>query len=176
MKLLSTMLVAVLLTGFSLHAQTAAGSISGTVQDSQSASLSGAVVTITDQEKRSVVKATADTAGRFSFPQLQPGNYTITVEAPGFRKIEQKDVVLNANDKLALPPFVAQVGSVDQTIEVSAQTLELQTTSAERGTAIVGKQLQNVAVNGRGYLALVGLTPGVVSTVTLRRLPPVPHL
>ena len=115
-----------------------------------------------------MAKVTADAAGRFAFPQMQPGNYTVVVEAPGFRKIEEKNVVLNANDKIALAPFVAQVGSVDQTIEVSAQTLELNTVSAERGNAIVGKQLQNVAVNGRGYLALVGLTPGVVSTVNLQ--------
>ncbi len=158
----------ILMSVASVYAQTAAGSISGTVQDIQTASLAGATVTITDQEKKSSLKATADNAGRFTFPQLQPGNYTIIIEAKGFRKIERKDIVLNANDKIALPPFVAEIGSVDQVIEVAAQTQELQTESAERGAAITGKQLQNVAVNGRGYLALVGLAPGVVSTVNLQ--------
>lgn len=168
MKVLSILLLSSLLITGDLLAQTASGSISGTIQDAQTAALVNAKVTITDQDKRSVIEATADSAGRFSFPQLQPGNYTIVITAPGFRKIEQKNIVLNANDKLALSTFVAEIGSVDQTIEVSAQTLELQTESAERGSAIVGKQLQNVAVNGRGYLALVGLAPGVVSTVNLQ--------
>ncbi len=152
----------------SVLAQTASGSISGTIQDAQSAALANAKITITDQEKRNIIEAKADSAGRFAFPQLQPGNYTVVIQAAGFRKIEQKNIVLNANDKLALPTFVAEIGSIDQVIEVSAQAQELQTESAERGAAITGKQLQNVAVNGRGYLALVGLAPGVVSTVNLQ--------
>ncbi|WP_080507484.1 carboxypeptidase regulatory-like domain-containing protein [Bryobacter aggregatus] len=168
MKSLSILLFLSFLCVAELSAQTASGSISGTVTDAQSASLVNAKVTITDQDKRSVIEATTDASGRFSFPQLAPGNYTLHVQAPGFRRIEQKNITLNANDKLALPTFVAEIGSIDQTIEVSAQALELQTESAERGSAIVGKQLQNVAVNGRGYLALVNLAPGVVSTVNLQ--------
>ncbi len=168
MKSLSTFLVAVALGSSALYSQTASGSLSGIVLDSQNASLAGATITMTDQEKRSMQKSAADSAGRFTFQQMPPGNYTITVEAKGFRKIEKKNIVLNANDKIALTPFILEVGSVDQIIEVTAQTLELKTESAERGEAIVGKQLQNVAVNGRGYLALVGLAPGVVSTVNLQ--------
>jgi hypothetical protein len=168
MRIISALLVTVLFLGVKAHAQTASGSISGTVLDTQSASIAKATVTIAEQEKKSVLKATTDASGRFAFPQLQPGNYTITIEAAGFRKIENKNIVLNANDKIALPPFTAEVGTVDQTVEITAQVQELKTESAERGEAITGKQLTNVAVNGRGYLALVGLAPGVVSTVNLQ--------
>ena len=140
MRIVSTVLVAAVLTGLVAQAQTTSGSISGTVLDTQSASLVGATVSITDQEKKLLLKTTADVAGRFTFPQLQPGNYTIIIEATGFRRIERKDIVLNANDKIALPPFTAEVGSVDQTVEVTAQTQELKTESAERGEAITGKQ------------------------------------
>ncbi len=168
MKVISSFLLLALLAVADLAAQTASGSISGSVLDGQGAALVSAKIVITDQDKRSVVEVQADSQGRFTFPQLQAGNYTIVITAPGFRKIEQKNIVLNVNDKLALTTFVAEVGSVDQTIEISAQALELQTESAERGSAIVGKQLQNVAVNGRGYLALVGLAPGIVSTVNLQ--------
>ncbi len=168
MKVFSTLLLFSLLAVADLSAQNASGSISGSIQDAQGAALVRAKVTITDQDKRSVLEAVADSQGRFAFPQLQPGNFTIVITAPGFRKIEEKNIVLNVNDKLALATFVAEIGSVDQTIEISAEALTLQTESAERGSAIVGKQLQNVAVNGRGYLALVNLAPGIVSTVNLQ--------
>jgi len=167
-KVFSTLLLFSLLAVADLSAQNASGSISGSIQDAQGAALVSAKVTITDQDKRSILEAVADSQGRFAFPQLQPGNFTIVITAPGFRKIEQKNIVLNVNDKLALATFVAEIGSVDQTIEISAEALTLQTESAERGSAIVGKQLQNVAVNGRGYLALVNLAPGIVSTVNLQ--------
>lgn len=122
----------------------------------------------TDQAKRVSSRATTDAQGHFAFPQLQPSNYTITVEAPGFKKLERRDQVLNANDKLSIGDLALEVGAVDQTIEVQAQSVELKTESSERSDAIFGKQLQNVAVNGRGYLALAARAPGIVSTVNLQ--------
>ena len=149
-------------------AQTSSGSIAGSVLDAQGAAVGNAAVIATDQAKRVSSRATTDAQGHFAFPQLQPSNYTITVEAPGFKKLERRDQVLNANDKLAVGDLTLEVGAVDQTIEVQAQSVELKTESSERSDAIVGKQLQNVAVNGRGYLALAALAPGIVSTVNLQ--------
>ncbi|MDQ2898788.1 MAG: TonB-dependent receptor [Acidobacteriota bacterium] len=146
-------------------AQTSAGSISGNVRDAQQASVANATVVATDQAKRTVYRATTDAQGRFSFAQLPPSTYTLAIEAPGFKKFEMKDQVLNANDKLAVGNLTLEVGAVDQTIEVEAQATELKTESAERSEAIVGKQLQNTLINGRSYLDLTKLIPGVYSTV-----------
>ncbi len=149
-------------------AQTSSGSIAGTVLDAQGAAVGNATVIATDQAKRVASRAATDAQGHFAFPQLQPSNYTITVEAPGFKKLERRDQALNANDKLSVGDLTLEVGAVDQTIEVQAQSVELKTESSERSEAITGKQLQNVAVNGRGYLALAALAPGIVSTVNLQ--------
>jgi hypothetical protein len=148
-------------------AQTTSGSIAGSVQDTQGAAIVGATVTAIEPEKKTSVMTLTDNEGRFAFAQMPPGRYTLIVETPGFKKFERKDVVLNANDKLAVGVFTLEVGAIDQTIEVQAQGLELKTESAERSDNLVAEQLQNIAVNSRSYLQLTHLIPGVVSTVNL---------
>src|SRR5260370_41494447 len=80
-------------------AQTSSGSIAGSVVDAQKASIVNATVTVADQEKRIALTAKTDAEGRFVFPQLLPGKYSITVETPGFKKTERTDITLLANDK-----------------------------------------------------------------------------
>ena len=149
-------------------AQTTSGSISGSVLDKQGAAIAGATVTAVEQEKASPTSAQTDNQGRFVFPQLPPGRYNITVQGTGFKKLERKDVVLNASDKLSIGDLTLEVGNVEQIIEVQAEGAVLKTESAERSDALVGDQLQNVAVNSRSYLSLTNLIPGVVSTVNLQ--------
>ncbi len=147
-----------------LCAQTTSGSIAGSVQDSQGAAIPGAKVTATSVEKTTSVTATTDNTGRFVFAQLLPGHYTITVEGSGFKKFERQDVILNANDSLVVGVLTLQVGTVVQTMEVHAEGILLETESAERSGAIVGQQLQNIEVNGRSYLYLLRLVPGIYAT------------
>lgn len=145
-------------------AQTTTGSLTGTVTDSSGASVPNVAVTVTEQGRRLTQSAETDEAGRFVFTTLQPGNYTVEVKAKGFKTLKRENVTLQANDRLALGVITLEVGQVDQVIEVVAQTTALKTESAERSDVLVTKQLENVAVNGRSYLALAALTPGVVST------------
>jgi hypothetical protein len=63
---------------------------------------------------------------------------------------------------------VLEVGALTETVEVSAQSTLLQTTSAERSDTIVGKQIENLQVNGRNPLAMTQLVPGVVSTANFQ--------
>src|SRR5690349_19899990 len=81
-------------------AQTTSGSVAGSVVDAQQSAVVNASVSIMDQERRTVFTAKSDAEGRFVFPQLPPGKYTLTVEAPGFKKTERKDLNLLANDKI----------------------------------------------------------------------------
>jgi hypothetical protein len=149
-------------------AQTISGSIAGNVVDASHAAVANTQVTATLQQQKFAVTTKTDEAGRFVFAQVPPGTYTISVEAPGFKKYEQAGIILNANDKIAIGELVMQVGALSDHIEVSATTMQLQTESSERSTALVGTQMQNIAVNSRSYLDLVKLVPGVVSTVDLR--------
>src|SRR5579872_529164 len=154
------------------YAQTTSGSIAGTIVDSQHAALTNAGVTAREQEQKFTLTTKTDDAGRFVFTQVPPGTYTISVEAPGFKKFDRAGIVLNANDKLAVGEMVMEVGAITEQIEVSATAVTLQTESAERSEALVSKQMENIAVNSRSYLDLVKLVPGVVSTVNLQTAGP----
>jgi hypothetical protein len=148
-------------------AQTTSGSIAGIVHDAQAAPVPGATVTLTNNQRGDVLTVTTAPNGTFTFPQVQPGTYTLRVTLEGFKTVERTNVVLNANDKLNAGTVVLDVGALSETVSVTSRVTELKTESAERGYALEGKVLQDVAVNSRSYLALVGLTPGVVSTANL---------
>jgi hypothetical protein len=148
-------------------AQTTSGSIAGTVHDGQGSAVPGVTVTLTNNQRGDQLTFTTTETGSFTFPQLQPGTYTLRVALEGFKTIERTNVVVNANDKLNAGVVTLEVGARTETVTVTARATELKTQSAERGYALEGKVLQDVAVNSRSYLALVGLTPGVVNTANL---------
>ena len=164
-----TPLLLVLLLAASVgYAETVTASLSGTVVDPQHAVLSGALVTATEEGKDAHFVTRTDSSGRFVFPQLPPGIYDIVIVNAGFRTFEHKAVTVNANDKLSIGEVTMAIGPTEQVVEVTTTITPLQLESAERSAALVGEQLQNVAVNSRSYLDLVKLTPGVVSTVNLQ--------
>ena len=78
-------------------AQTTSGSITGTVVDPQQSAIAKATVIVTEEGKSYSLTATTDNDGRFVFPQVPPGTYTISVEATNFKKLQQKGVVLVSN-------------------------------------------------------------------------------
>lgn len=149
-------------------AQTTSGSIAGTVLDASRAAIANAKVTATEQNKKTVTNTVTDAEGRFVFPQIQPGTYTILVEAPGFKRFDKKDIILYGNEKFSVGDMVLEVGALEQSVEVSAQAVALQTESGERSSTLNNKQLENIAMNSRSYLPLVGLTPGVATIPNLQ--------
>jgi hypothetical protein len=170
----SLFLALVLTVGLPLAiaAQSVSGYMAGEVVDAQHAAVPNATVTANEDEKKYSLTAKTDAAGRFAFAQVQPGTYRLTVQSAGFKEAVQTGIVLNANDRLSLGEIIMQVGAVTEHVEVSAQTVQLQTESAERGEAVVSKQILSIAVNSRSPLDLVKLVPGVVSTVNLQTAGP----
>ncbi|MEO6724524.1 MAG: carboxypeptidase-like regulatory domain-containing protein, partial [Blastocatellia bacterium] len=157
---LLTLLLAVFAYG-----QTSA-SLSGTVHDPNGSALAGAKVTVSNPAKNLQIDAKTNSDGTFSFPVLQPGEYTITVEAQGFKKAIQSGIVINASDRQSTGTIKLEVGDISNTVEVTADAarLQIKSESGEQSTSINNQQIQNLAVNGRNYLDLVKLTPGVVVT------------
>ncbi len=148
------------------YGQTITGSLSGRVVDQQGASVAGASVAITEPDKNVTVNVKTNDQGEFGAAGLNPGIYTVTVEAQGFKKLTQARIQLDANDKLAIGNLALSVGSVTESIEVSGQASLLQTESVERSATISAKQIENIEVNGRNPLDLAKLVPGVVDTAS----------
>src|ERR1041385_6872903 len=121
MLLLSLALVA--------YGQTISGSISGHVYDAQMAPIQGATVTITDSSKNFSAVTKTGMEGNFLSAGLSPGNYSVSVEAPGFKKFSQTGIPLDANDKLDIGNLQLEVGAVTETIEITSQAALLKTES-----------------------------------------------
>lgn len=162
LRMLFSSLLLLALASVAGFAQTTSGSIAGSVADPNNAAIKGASVKIADGGKGFTLSATTDTEGRFVFPSVPPGTYTLTIEAGGFKKSERTGLLLVANDKLTLGDLVLEVGQASETVTITAETTQVQSESAERSYAIQGEIVQNIAVNGRGFIRLASIATGVV--------------
>ena len=100
-------IVAVLACSAAVSGQTITGSISGAIADSTGGYIPGATVTIVSDKTGQVRTSPTSEEGRFTFAALQPGAYSLKVEKQGFQTLEQKGVVLSANENLALGDYQA---------------------------------------------------------------------
>src|SRR5215470_8194700 len=162
-KKMPLLLSLALLLTVSAIAQTSA-SLSGTVHDAQGGAVVGAKVALKDTGGTTQLETTTNNEGFYTFPIIHPGTYTVTIEASGFKKSVKSGIVVNASDKQSAGVIALEVGGIENTVEITADAAQLQikTESGEQGTAINNQQIQNLAVNGRNYLDLLKLTPGVV--------------
>ena len=102
-------LFAVILLSAHGFGQTVSGSIAGTVLDATQAAVGNAKVTAVEQSKKTTASATTDVEGRFVFPQMQPGTYDITVEAAGFKLVEEGNFLRHPEDPREAAVFRPQV-------------------------------------------------------------------
>src|SRR6478736_6164075 len=152
-----------LLLSFSATAlpQEITGNIVGTVKDSSGASVKGATVTITDDDKNLTVRTiTTGDEGEFSAPQLPSGNYSLTVEAPGFKKSLQTGLKLDVNQRRAVD-VVLEAGNIAEVVTVAADQVSVELTTPTASTVINGDQVRELSVNNRNFVQLVTLAPGV---------------
>lgn len=142
-------------------------SLSGVVQDAQSQIIPGAKVTVTAPSTQQKFDTTTGGEGTFTFPTLQPGTYTLTVEAQGFKQLVKTGIIINTADRQNAGELKLEPGDISSTVEVTADAaqLTLKTESGEQGETISGRQLRDLALNGRNPLDLTSLIPGVVSQV-----------
>ena len=146
-----------------VFAQQISGSISGVVRDNQQAIIAGAKVTVTSTTQGYVREGTTNGEGIFLFTSLQPSTYNLTVEVPGFKKSERKDIKIFAADRLDFP-IVMELGAVSDTITVSSDAVQVQTSGAEKAGVLTGKQVVDLALVSRDFIGLVRVIPGVVFT------------
>ncbi len=143
--------------------QTGTTSIHGVVTDKSGAVIAAAQVTVISADQGAQRTVATGSQGEFEFLALQPGAYTLTVEAPGFRKYEHRNLELQVNSP-ATANVTLEVGSSAQTVEVSAQTETLNTTDASLGTAFSEKQVRELPLEAGNVPELLSLQAGVTYT------------
>jgi hypothetical protein len=147
-------------------AQTTSASLAGAVADAQGGMLPGATVTLTSNTQGTSQSATADAQGRFVFPIIRPDTYSLKVVLQGFKTLERKNLVVNANDRIALPPVTLEVGAMTEEVLVVERMAQLQSADGARSFALESETLKNIAANGRSMFNFATLVPGVASQNT----------
>ena len=155
---ISAFCLAVVLAGSPLLGQ-ATGSLSGTVQDHSGAVVPGATVTATSQGTGVARDTKTDDTGHYLLPLLPIGTYSIQVSAQGFQKIEQKDIKLQVDESREVD-FSLVPATVQETIEISATAVAVETSTPTLGQVITSQQVAELPLNGRDFVQLATLTPG----------------
>ena len=164
LRILAAFLAAFLASTLTLFAQLNRGTITGTVTDSSGASISKVKLTARNTGTDAQYDGVTNDAGQYTIPNLPTGNYTLTFETPSFKKLERKGVELGVTQVLRVDA-VLEVGSVTESIGVTAETPRLQTDSPDVGTSLSNKQLIDLPLTFSGARVAENfaylVTPGV---------------
>jgi hypothetical protein len=142
-----------------------AGSIDGVVADSSGSVIAGAKVTARNPQTNFAREAVTNTAGNYSFPELPPGIYDIRVETQGFKTEVRTSIELQVQQALRLD-FRLEVGTLSETVEVSAAAPLLDTENASVGTVIDNQRIVDLPLNGRNFTSLIALSSNVTTGQT----------
>src|ERR1700739_2536110 len=157
--------IAVVLCALPMHGQTAnTGAIAGTVSDPSAALVPRAAVVVTSQATREERDLTTDAEGNFSVPFLTPGNYDLTVRAPGFEPLILKNVQVQITEVSRLKLQLTITGVKEQTT-VSAKPSLLQTENATLGRVIDQTTVVHLPLVDRNFTEILGLTAGTNTDV-----------
>ncbi|HET8638087.1 MAG TPA: carboxypeptidase regulatory-like domain-containing protein, partial [Acidobacteriaceae bacterium] len=144
-----------------LHAQTATGSIVGTVTDTSGNVIVGATVTVTDVATNQTRVTKTDSAGAYTVTFLKPATYDISIESQGFQTFQQNGIILNVDAALTVDAKLP-VGTVTQKVTVSGQPPLVEAQTSSIGQVLNTKTILDLPVNGRNSYAFAALVPGVI--------------
>jgi hypothetical protein len=136
------------------------GSISGVVTDASGAVIAGATVVATNTQTGVKSTVTTDAKGFYNLATLAVGTYELEISKPGFKTYRQTGLVIDANSALR-SDVTLRVGAIHETIEVSTEAAQVETQSTQMGEVISGEKMTSVPLNGRSYIDLLALQPGV---------------
>jgi hypothetical protein len=149
-----------------LFAQTDFSQLSGIVRDSSGAVVPGAQVIVRNEATSLERRSTTNANGYYTAPNIPPGNYSVIVEAPGFKRFvvtgRKVDASISATQDVAL-----QLGEVSEIVEVQASAAMLQTDTAVVGRSVETQQIESLMLNGRNAIRLALLKAGVSSGGTM---------
>src|SRR5436190_19932980 len=141
-------------------AQLGTATMSGNVTDSSGAVVVGATVSATNNGTGFQRQTTTNPQGQYNLPGLNPGSYTVSVEFTGFRRAERSDVTLQV-DQNARIDVSLEVGATTETVEITAQAPMIESQNAALGAVVDTQKILALPLNGRNFLQLARLVPGV---------------
>ena len=141
-------------------AQTSMGGVSGTVKDSTGGVVPGATVRLVSEATGVVVERQTNESGFFSFVNVRPGTYNLTIELTGFNKAQVTPFTVGVNEAVSRN-VTLQVGAMTETTTVVSQSELIQTSSAELGNVVQERVIRDLPLQGRNFTQLLLLTPGV---------------
>lgn len=153
---------AVCLLAMALFGQ-GSSSLNGTVSDPQGAVVPNAKIVLENTERGLSREVESDSNGRYTLAQVPPGRYKVTAKAPGFSDVAVSNVTLAVNQPSTLDIRFEKVGSVTETISVSAEGTQINTTDASVGNAIGTKPILQLPLFARNLASLLAFQPGVTS-------------
>ena len=148
-----------------LQAQITAASISGQVRDPSQSVITGATVTVKNVDTSATRAEVTSQDGRYTFSQLIPGSYVVTVSKAGFASYTQSNITLQASQALELNPQLT-IGSVSEQVLVTSAPSLLDTEDANHDVTLTSQQVQDLPISSHSSLGSVWATGGVVSVHT----------
>jgi hypothetical protein len=146
-----------------LQSQSFQGSLRGRITDPKDSVVPVARVTLIEEATAVSSSTITNGQGEYSFPALAPGTYTLLIESPGFKKLEQKGIIISTQSA-ATHDEVLSLGQVTETIKVSAEAELLQTAEASTGSVIDREKIEELPNLGRNPFILARLSEAVVWT------------
>ncbi|MEO8660211.1 MAG: carboxypeptidase regulatory-like domain-containing protein [Bryobacteraceae bacterium] len=159
-KRLYALIATLLLAGAVIYGQAVSATLLGTVTDDSGAVVPNGKVTITEQNTNLTRTGQTNESGNYTFPDLAPGLYSVTVEVVGFKKESRREIGVTVNTATRIDVRLSP-GSVSETIEVTGAPPAIQTDRADTGLQIEISQVASLPLGtGRNFQSLLNLVPG----------------
>jgi Carboxypeptidase regulatory-like domain/TonB-dependent Receptor Plug Domain len=137
------------------------GTLAGTVVDNQNQVIPGATVLLINERTADSRSTTSGPRGQFAFQAVPPGSYTVKIELTGFRTLERRNNVLNANGRLDLGALRLDVGTLSEVVSVVAEGTTVETKNSDYSGLLTATQIAQIQTKGRDVISLLRLLPGV---------------
>ncbi|HEX8139205.1 MAG TPA: TonB-dependent receptor [Pyrinomonadaceae bacterium] len=134
--------------------------LTGHVSDPNGAAVSGATVTVRNLQTNEEKTATTSEDGNYTVPFLQPGKYSVSVTASGFKKAVSDNVELHTADKATMD-VALEIGAIENVVNVDAEAPLLEPDTGSRGQTVENMRINELPLNGRNPIMLAQLAPGV---------------
>lgn len=154
-----------LLSAAIASAQSFTGRIVGSVTDSTGGVVANAQVTATEVATNRVITATTNETGNYAINEIPRGEYTIEVSSPGFKQLTRRGIQLSIGQQ-ARVDIRLEVGSVSESVEVTADASLLETVDSVLGKVVDNRRITELPLNSRNVFSLLYLTPGVTGSVS----------